>query len=89
ASANATVWFDNCQMWNQTLTGTSTMAYCELRFPQSPAPLLLSGLLGDIAAPLHVAVGTYITGGLVSSNAINYRIARRRSAAWSAPLIGA
>ncbi|MGZ2840044.1 hypothetical protein, partial [Pseudomonas aeruginosa] len=32
ASANATVWFDNCQMWNQTLTGTSTMAYCELRF---------------------------------------------------------
>lgn len=59
-SAGATVWFDNAQLWDQTTTGQTSMPYCELRFPQSPAQLTVSGLLGDTPAPAFVALGTYL-----------------------------
>ena len=59
-SASASVWFDNVQVWDQTATGQATMPYCELRLPQSPAQLVVSGLLGDIPAPAFVALGTYL-----------------------------
>lgn len=60
ASAGAAVWFENAQVWNQTATGATAMPYCELRFPQSPAQLVVSGLLGDLPAPAHLACGTYL-----------------------------
>ena len=47
------------------------MPYCELRFPASPAQLVVSGLLGDLPAPAHLAWGTYLaslpTGGICNT----------------------
>ncbi|HLZ24294.1 MAG TPA: LamG domain-containing protein, partial [Ktedonobacterales bacterium] len=59
ASANATVWWDNVQCWNQTTTGQTSMPYCELRFLSSPAQLVVSGLLGDMPARAFLAFGTH------------------------------
>jgi hypothetical protein len=43
------------------------MSYHELRFPQSPAQLLVTGLLGDLPAPAALALGGFLaslpTGG--------------------------
>jgi hypothetical protein len=60
-SANATLWIDNAQCWDSTKVGSTTMPYCELRFAQSPAPLVLSGLVGDLPAPAQVQVGSYVS----------------------------
>lgn len=61
ASAGGTVWFDNLQCWNQTLTGMAAgqMPYCELRHYQSPAQLMVSGILGDMPAPAYLGFAAY------------------------------
>lgn len=59
-SAGATIWFDNVLVWNQTQCAMSGMPYCELRFPGSPAQLMLSGVQGDVQpTPAALMVGTY------------------------------
>lgn len=76
-SANGTVWFDNVQVWNQTTTGLTTMPYCELRFPQSPAQLMVSGVTGDIPTPAQVAFSAFqssFNAGATLSFAIGRRI---------------
>ena len=75
-SANATVWWDNAQVWDQTTTGQSSMPYCELRFPQSPAQLMVSGLLGNVQAPAQVSLGSYLAS-LPSNTALTYYLGRR------------
>lgn len=59
-SANATVWFDNVQCWDSTRTGMTSMPYCEMSFPQTPAQLMVSGVLGDVKAPAIHAIGVYL-----------------------------
>lgn len=61
ASAGETVWFDNVQVWDVPATGQASMPYCELRFPQSPCTLIISGLQGDLPAPVHLALGTQVS----------------------------
>ena len=96
ASAGASVWLDNAQIWNVSTTGVAAgaMPYCELRFGQSPAQLLLTGLLGDLPAPAYLAWGTYLaswpTGGAGST--LSYALGRRGradGAAANARLVGA
>lgn len=58
-SANAIVWADNCQVYDQTSTGQTSMPYCELRFPQAPAQLIVTGLLGDAPSGCLLALGTF------------------------------
>jgi hypothetical protein len=84
-SANGTVWVDNVQVWDQTKTGMSSMPYCELRFAQSPATLVLSGLLGDLPAPVHLGLGTYLASWAKGST-LSYAIGRRAQA--SANFVG-
>jgi hypothetical protein len=93
ASANDTVWWDNAQVWNQSTTGVAAggMPYCELRFSQSPAQLLVSGLLGDLPTPAQLALGTFLANWAKGST-LGYAIGRRGSYAASfqgaAPSIG-
>lgn len=76
ASANATVWFDNVQVWNQTTTGMSSMPYCELRFLQGPSSLVVSGLAGDMVAPALCSLGLPVSGWGPGST-ITYAVGRR------------
>jgi hypothetical protein len=87
ASANATVWLDNAQIWNQTATGMTSMPYCELRFPQSPAQLLVSGLLGDLPAPAFLAFGAYLAAWPKGAS-LAFAIGRRGSLSATARLAG-
>ena len=79
ASASGMVWFDNVQCWDQTTTGLSAMPYCELRQPQSPAPLLVSGILGDLPAPSYLALGTYLSNWPLGGT-LQYAVGRRARA---------
>lgn len=92
ASANATVWFDNVQCWDATDLGCAAtdgaMPYCELRFPASPAQLVVSGLRGEMPAPAFAALGTYYAGTLSAGQALPFVLARRRRAGSTARLIG-
>ena len=90
-SAGGTVWFDNVQCWNVTSTGQAAMPYAELRFPQSPAQLLLSGLAGDLPAPAFLAIGTYLTNWPTGSTlefAFGTRAHATRTARMAAPSVG-
>lgn len=87
-SAGAVVWWDNAQCWDVTATGQSSMPYCELRFPQSPAQLTVSGLLGDLPSPAMVALGTYVAN-FASGTALTWALGRRASASAPARLVGA
>ncbi|HEX9036959.1 MAG TPA: hypothetical protein VF808_08215, partial [Ktedonobacterales bacterium] len=91
-SANGTVWWDNAQVWDQTQTGIGGgpggMPYCELRFPQSPAQLIVSGLLGDLPAPCMLALGTYVASMAVGT-ALNWALGRRGQASANGLLVGA
>lgn len=88
ASANGTVWVDNCQCWDQTAcNGQASMPYCELRFPNSPAQLMVSGLAGDVAANAWVGFGTYLTNWAPNSQ-LNFALGRRAIASASAQLVG-
>jgi hypothetical protein len=59
-SANGTVWIDNVQCWDATRLGTTAMPYCETAFAQSPAQLVLSGLLGDLPAAEPAGGGRHV-----------------------------
>jgi hypothetical protein len=87
-SANATVWFDNAQCWDQTTTGMATMPYCETRFPQGPAQLLLSGIIGDLPAPAHLALGTFLTSWPLSST-LSFALGRSGKSSANADLVAA
>lgn len=76
ASAGGTVWWNNVQAWNVTATGQATMPYCEMRFPQSPATVVLSGVLGDLAAPCAFAFGTYFASW-ANGSTLNWYFGRR------------
>lgn len=93
ASANAIVWWDNLQLWNQTQTGQTVgnMPYCELRFPQAPAQINLSGLLGDMPAPALLGVGTFISSSntIAPGEYISFLLGRRPAAGATTRLIGA
>jgi hypothetical protein len=88
ASANAIIWFDNAQCWNQTTTGQTVMPYCELRFPQSPAQLLVTGLQGDMVAPAALAWGTYLASWGLGAT-LSYALGRRAQASANAQLAAA
>jgi hypothetical protein len=86
-SAGGVIWFDNVQCWNQATTGQSSMPYCELRFLQSPAQLLVTGVAGDVPSPALISVGAYLTAGQLSpGTAFTLRLGRRLapSVAWQA-----
>jgi hypothetical protein len=81
ASAGGTLWADNAQVWDQTAVGnggSATMPYCELRFPASPAQLVVSGLLGDLPAQAHLAWGTDLES-LPTGGSLQYAVARAGS----------
>ncbi|HLJ82300.1 MAG TPA: hypothetical protein VKT52_12485, partial [Ktedonobacterales bacterium] len=73
-SANGTVWFENVQLWN--LAKGASMPYCELRFPQSPARLVVSGLLGDLPAPALLAFGALLASWPLGGT-LAYALGRR------------
>ncbi|HEX8731253.1 MAG TPA: LamG domain-containing protein, partial [Ktedonobacterales bacterium] len=89
ASAGGTLWLDNAQAWNVSTSGVAAgqMPYCELRFPQSPAQLLVTGLLGDLPAPAHVAWGTYLANWPTGST-LTWALGRRSQASANARLVG-
>jgi hypothetical protein len=87
------IWWDNVQLWNQTTTGQTTMPYCELRFPAAPAQLVVSGLIGDIAAPAYLALGAWFGAGfglpsLAAGGSATFGIGRRATPNANAPLAG-
>ena len=86
ASANGIVWIDNVLAWDQTFTATQNMPYCELRFPQGPAQLMVSGLQGTIESPSQVALGTFLTS-LAGGHAVQYTMGRRALAHASTLLV--
>lgn len=94
ASANGTVWFDNTLCWDVTsvgmtpASGPGSMPYCELRFLQSPAQLLVSGILGDLPAPTALLWGTYL-GSWPYGGTLSYAVGRRGQVSATAQLVGA
>lgn len=77
-SGGAVVTWDNALWWNQTTTGQSTMPYCELNFPVSPASLMISGVTGDVPSPCLLALALWPASlSLVTTNAIRYAVGRR------------
>ena len=76
--------FDNVQLWDTVTTKQTTMPYCELRFPQAPAQLLVSGVVGDVLSPAIVAVGVYETA---AANPIIVRLGRRVQSGYLAKLL--
>jgi hypothetical protein len=85
-SANGTVWFDNAQAWDQTSTGQTSMPYCELRFHQSPAQLVVSGLLGDLPAAALLSWGTFLSSW-AKGGTLNYAVGRRARVSSGAVLV--
>lgn len=60
-SANGTIWLDNVQAWDSTVTGSTTMSYHEMRHIQSPSQIMVSGILGDMPAPAIFMIGGYFS----------------------------
>lgn len=87
ASANATVWADNLLFWNITTTGVNQMPYCETRFPQSPAQIVVSGLQGTVSVPAFVAMGTYVSNWTPGST-LSYALGRREQHSFASQLVG-
>ncbi len=85
-SANGIVWWENLLAWNISQCG-ATMSYCELRFPQSPAQLLVTGLLGDLPAPASCALGGFISG-LPAGGSLQLVVGRRGQFSAGAALVG-
>lgn len=84
-SSSGTVWFENTQCYNQTITGQTSMPYCELRFPQSPCQMLISGLLGDAPAPIYLTFGTYV-GTLNTGHSLSFGVGRKATTGFAAVL---
>lgn len=78
-SANGWVLFDNVQCWPGTLG--ATMPYCELRFPNAPGQVVLTGLVGDVPAPAMLAVGILPNAGSMAAGGSLALYAGRRSVA--------
>ena len=76
-SSNGTIWFDNVQMWDQTTT-QAAMPYCEMRFPQSIAQIMVSGLVGNVPAPAIIAMTGYCAS-FPAATSITYWMGRRSS----------
>lgn len=76
ASSGATLWIDNTQCWDEMTTGMQSMPYCELRFLQSPAQLVISGIQGDQPAPILMAFGTYVST-LNTGQSLTFGIGRK------------
>ena len=72
ASSGGYVTWDNIQLWDSQKYG-ATMPYCELWFNQSPAQLVVSGLVGDVPSPITLSVGTQIA----SNSTLKFAIGRR------------
>ncbi len=84
-SPSATIWIDNGQMY---AGAANSVPYCELRFPAGPAQLLVSGLLGDVAAPGTLAIGGLPAGGSLQPNSIfTAYVGRRQYAAQQTRII--
>lgn len=92
SSAGSSTWYDNVCCWDQTATGqgAGSMPYCELRFPSSPAQLLVSGLLGDVEAVAAISLGTWETS-LPTGASLALALGRRGTygAGAGAKLVGA
>lgn len=86
SSTNSTTWWDNVQAWDQTASGMAAMPYCELRFPSSPAQLLVSGLRGDGLAPAVVECGLYCSS-FPQGNTITIYLGRRALVTANAVLV--
>ena len=86
-SANGSIWWDNAQVWNETTLGVTAMAYCELRFPLAPAQLVVSGLLGDLAAPVALSLGTYLAS-FAPGSAVSFALGRAGVTNKAAQLVG-
>ena len=85
ASALAHIWCDNAQL----NVGATLQPYCANRFNKAPAQIQFSGLVGDVATPCQVLVGTSPTGaGLVAGGSISIYAGRRALAGFGAHLVG-
>lgn len=72
ASSGGYVMWENIQLWDSQKYGAA-MPYCEMWFGQSPAQLVVSGLVGDVPSPITLSVGTQIG----SNNTLKFAIGRR------------
>jgi hypothetical protein len=64
------------------------MPYCELRFPNSPAQLMVSGLVGDIPTPAYLAFGAHISSFTFgANNYLQLALGRRSRSASGATLV--
>lgn len=88
-SANGTIWWDNLQAWNVSAApaAQTSMPYCELRFPQSPAQIIVSGIQGDLPAPALVECGTSLASWPLGGS-LTLALGRRAAASWGAQLVG-
>jgi hypothetical protein len=86
-SANGTVWFDNVQVWNQTTTGMTSMAWHDVRGPNSPYQMVVSGIVGDVAAPCWLGFATY-EASWPQNTALTFQIGRRATSTAGAALVG-
>jgi hypothetical protein len=66
-SAGATLWIDNCQAWDVTYTGQTTMPYAEMRFDQTPAQINVSGIVGGMLGKAILMPGLYYPGAWTST----------------------
>ncbi len=86
ASANASIWFDNAQIWLTSLN--AAMPYCETTFETAPATMVLSGLLGDVPAPTLLSIGTLPNGGSIAANhSISAYIGRKSAISNNMPMV--
>lgn len=78
-SANGTVWIDNVLVWDSTNTanGETNMAYHEMRFPNSPAQLLVTGLVGDMEASTYFAFGAYVSSWAAGASNLKFIFGRQ------------
>jgi hypothetical protein len=85
ASAHATLWADNAQL----NVGTALQPYTANRFNKAPAQIQFSGVVGDVAAPCQLAIGTSPAGaGLAASGSLTLYAGRRALAGFGAQLVG-
>lgn len=87
-SAGGTVWFDNAQVWDVTATGMANMPYCEMRFTQGPAQIMLSGIQGDAPARASIALGTYVASE-ASNSTFGFVLGKRKQVHQDTQLVNA
>ena len=71
-SSGGWVMWENIQLWDSQKYG-ATMPYCEMWFNQSPAQLVVTGLVGDVPSPITLSVGTQLTSNTTLKLAIGRR----------------